>query len=226
VTVTPNPSLDLLFEVDELVWNDANRVAPARARPGGQGVNAVRAIRELGGRGLAVLPLGGIVGDQIRRMLEEERTPIRTVDVRAETRVFVGVREHSTGRDLLLNPRGRRLSAAEVDTLAEAALSALGVEARWLACCGSLPAGLPDDFYARLGAEARQLGVKFVPDCDGMPLRLAAAAGCDLLVPNIHEAGRLLNRPVARAGAGAAARALLDFGPTHTCITLGADGAV
>ena len=226
VTVTPNPSLDLLFQAEALVWDDANRLDPPRIRPGGQGVNVSRAARALGMETVAVVPLGGIIGSQIRAMLEAERTPVRVVDVRSGTRIFVGVREEGTERNLLLNPRGRELSVGEQDALAEAVLDCL-TGARWLACCGSLPSRLPDDFYARLGAEARRTRRRFVPDCDGAALQLAAASGCDLLVPNAHEAGRLLKRPVPSVeSAGAAARDLLDFGPAWASVTLGSQGAV
>lgn len=228
VTLTPNPSLDVLFEADRLVWDDANRLAAPRRRPGGQGINVARAVLELDADAFAVAPLGGAIGVMLRRMLERERTPLQVVEIAGETRLFVGVREGGSGRSLLLNPRGCELRAEEVDALAEATLSAVGsARAAWLACCGSVPPGVAEDFYARLGVEARERGVAFVPDCDGEPLKLAAQAGCDLLVPNAHEAGRLLGRRVRGAeDAAAAARGLLRFGPRWAAITLGADGAV
>src|SRR5690606_27197723 len=54
LTLTPNPSLDLLFEAESLRWNDANRLEAPRRRPGGQGINVVRAARALGGDARAV----------------------------------------------------------------------------------------------------------------------------------------------------------------------------
>jgi len=220
--------MDLLFEAGHLVWDDANRLDAPRRRPGGQGINVVRAARELGGSALAVAPLGGTSGAQLRAMLEAEGTPLRVVEITGETRLFVGVRERNTGHNLLLNPRGCALRAEEVDALAEATLGAIvPPRTTWLACCGSVPPGVADDFYARLGAEARDRGVSFVPDCDGASLELAAEAGCDLLVPNDHEAGRLLGRRVrGPEDAGAAARGLLRFGPRCAAITLGDEGAV
>lgn len=228
VTLTPNPSLDVLFQVDRLVWDDANRLAAPRRRPGGQGINVARAARELGADAVAVAPLGGATGATLRAMLDMERMPLQVVEIAGETRLFVGARERDTGRSLLLNPRGSELGVEEVDALAEATLSAVGsARAAWLACCGSVPPGVADDFYARLGREARARGVAFVPDCDGESLRQAAEAGCDLLVPNDHEAGRLLGRTVRGADdAAAAARGLLHFGPRWAAITLGPEGAV
>ena len=96
----------------------------------------------------------------------------------------------------------------------------------WVACCGSLPPGLPTDLYARVGVLARERGHRFVADCDGEALRLAVEAGCDLLVPNVHEAGRLLGREIGATDAVVCARALLDLGAPVAVVTLGADGAV
>jgi 6-phosphofructokinase 2 len=230
LTVTPNPSLDLLFEHDRLVWDDANRMADARRRPGGQGINVARAARELGGQALALSLLGGRTGRDIAEILDREGTRYRAVFGPNETRTFVAVRERATGRSLLLNARGPAQGDREADALEQLVVEALAQERpAWLAACGSLPAGFPPDFYARIGAHARQAGARFVPDCDGEPLLLAWRAGCDLLVPNQHEAGRLLGRDLGDgdvAAAAQAARALRAAGASMVAITLGPAGAV
>ena len=227
VTLTPNPSIDLLFQTTRLVWDDANRVESPRRRAGGQGVNVVRALRELGGEGVAVVPLGGASGREMRELLQGEGTPLREVGIAGETRVFCGVRETETGRSMLINPRGPVLSRDEGERLLAATAGALAESgASWLACCGSLTRGLDTDFYARAGALAHARRVSFVPDGDGEALRLAAEGGCELLVPNEHEAARLLGRDALDADeAPAAAGALLRWTPL-ACITLGAAGAV
>lgn len=228
LTLTPNPSLDLLFEATRLVWDDANRVDAPRRRPGGQGINLVRAARALGGDATALAPLGGEVGRELEARLGAEGTPLLVVPISGETRLFVGVRERETGHSLLVNPRGPTFSTEEMEALLAATRAAIDeASPAWFACCGSLPPGLPPDLYARLGAYARERGARFVPDCDGEPLRLAAEAGCDLLVPNAHEAGRLLGRAVHGVDEAAeAAVALRRFGPGLAVITLGAEGAV
>jgi 1-phosphofructokinase family hexose kinase len=227
LTVTPNPSLDLLFECDRLVWDDANRMADPRRRPGGQGINVTRAVRSLGETSTAVALLGGATGDEIDAALHGEAAPLRAVRASGETRTFVAVRELETGRSLLLNARGPARSPGDVERLSAAIADALvQLRPRWLACCGSLPAGFPADFYARTARLAREHGVRVVVDCDGEPLRLAAS-GCDLLVPNQHEAGRLLDTTVRDVSdAAAAARRLARNGDTLAAVTLGAHGAM
>lgn len=228
LTVTPNPSVDILFEADTLVWDDANRLDAPRRRPGGQGINVARAIRSMGGRACAVAVLGGKTGDEIRAAVGAEDTPIVTVPIRGETRLFVGVREAATGRSVLLNPGGPLCLPDEVDDLFDVVeRSARELSPTWIACCGSLPPGFPADAYATIAEIASAAGARFVTDCDGEALRHAVRRGCDLLVPNHHEASRLIGRPVGDiAAAIQAARRLVDAGTTAVAITLGERGAV
>jgi 1-phosphofructokinase family hexose kinase len=227
LTVTPNPSIDFLFEAERLVWDDANRLAMPRRRAGGQGINLARAAVALGGEAMAVAPLGGRTGRELRAMLEQEALPLAVVPIAGETRVFVGVRERAGGRALLLNPRGPQLDAADADRLLDTVARVISEQVpAWVATCGSLPPGVGNELYARVGAIAREAGSRFVPDADGEALHLAAAGGCDLLVPNRHEAERLLGRPIGDVAAAAlAARTLLRHAPL-AAVTLGEAGAV
>ncbi len=229
VTVTPNPSLDLLYEAGRLLWDDANRIAEPRRRPGGQGINVARTAHVLGADVTALALLGGATGYELRVILQEEGTPLRAVPAALPTRLFVAVREREARRALLLNSPGPDRTAAEADQLLRALAELLRERPRrWVAACGSLPPGFPADFYARAGAAARAAGARFVPDCDGDALRLAAAAGCDLLVPNQHEATRLLGHVAGDDATSAAAAAveLLALPCPMAAITLGARGAV
>ena len=225
LTVTPNPSLDLLFEAERLVWDDANRVEEPRRRPGGQGINLSRAARVMGIPTHALALLGGDTGDEIARVLTAEGLPLTAVRIGPATRVFIGVRETSTGRSMLLNSRGPVLSRTERDALVRAVEQTCAAERPdWIACCGSVPRGLGEDLYAEIGAIAKRCGARFVADCDGEALK-AAEPLCDLLVPNRHEAERLTGLTIDSIDA--AAHAVLGLARNRiAAITLEADGAV
>src|SRR5688572_33222436 len=96
LTITPNPSIDYLFEAETLCWDDANRVEMPRRRAGGQGINLTRAARVLGGESVALAFFGGSAGHDLKAMLHDEGTPFIDVPIEADTRVFFGVRETST----------------------------------------------------------------------------------------------------------------------------------
>lgn len=225
VTVTPNPSLDLLFDAEQpLVWDDANRMADPRRRPGGQGINVARAVRALGGDAVAVALLGGSTGDEITRTLQAEGTPIRAVPTAEETRTFVALRDHEQRRSLLLNARGPARTAADRAALARVVMDELRERTPdWLACCGSVPAGFDEDFYASLARSAHEKGIRVVVDCDGPALESAVGL-CDLLVPNQHEAQRLTGVTITTLHDAVRALDLLPV--PAAAITLGAQGAV
>jgi 1-phosphofructokinase family hexose kinase len=227
LTVTPNPSLDYLFETDRLVWDDANRCDSPRVRPGGQGINVTRAARALGGASSAVALLGGTTGAELERFLHTEGTPCFPISIAGTTRVFFGVRERETGRSLLVNPRGPRIDPSEVDRIhTQLNLAIAQARPAWVTGCGSIPPGLPEDFYARIGDAAHTEGARFVVDCDGAALR-AALPSADLIVPNRHEAERLAETRIGDlVSAGVVARKLASRGPSLVAITLGAEGAV
>lgn len=228
LTVTPNPSLDLLYDADGLVWDDANRLPEPRRRPGGQGINTARAVRVLGGDATALALLGGAAGDEIEAVLESEATPLAAVRVADPTRLFIGIRDRGTDRSLLLNSPGPSRTARDAELLLER-LDEIVRERKpaWVACCGSLPPGFDPGFYATVGRMARAGGSRFVPDCDGPPLE-RAAMGADLLVPNQHEAERLCDLPAGEPAAAAAAASAIHrrFEVPLVAITLGREGAV
>jgi 1-phosphofructokinase family hexose kinase len=228
LTVTPNPSLDLLYQADNLVWDDANRIPEPTRRPGGQGVNLARTAIELGADATAIALLGGSTGDEVEAILAHEGTPAILVRTSQPTRVFVGIREHASQRSLLLNSPGPERSRTDADRILAALEQAMATRPpSWVACCGSLPPGFDADFYAEAGRLARRAGCRFVTDCDGPALK-AAAARADLLVPNHHEAGRLLERNAGDVDAAAAAALDIanEFGVPLVAITLGEKGAV
>jgi 1-phosphofructokinase family hexose kinase len=228
LTITPNPSLDLLHETDNIVWDDANRVAAPRRRAGGQGINVARAVAALGGRPFVCAPLGGRTGDEIRAALEAEGIRFAASAAPGETRIFAAIRERATGRSVLINPRGEHWEETDVAYFREMVVDAIRThQPHWVACCGSMPPGFPDDFYATLRGEATRAASRFTADCDGLALRQAVVAGCDLLVPNRFEAERLSGMAITDvASAVRAARGLVEAGTPVVIITLGSDGAV
>ena len=75
-------------------------------------------------------------------------------------------------------PAGPRLAPDEW----RAALKALEeVKAEWVIASGSLPPGVPTDFYARSAVAASRRGQKFVLDTSGPALRAVTGLGMELL---------------------------------------------
>jgi len=94
---------------------------------------------------------------------------------------------------------------------------------------GSLPRGVPHDFYARLARNLKVMGgAKLVLDTSGPPLKHALDLGVYLVKPSLSEFSDLLdsNEP-DHAACLAAARNLVVNGKAEiVALTMGADGAM
>ena len=143
------------------------------------------------------------------------------------TRENVNVREETTGKQFRFVLPGPPLAAAEWERCIET-LSELEPFPRLLVVSGSLPPGVPADFYARLARRARSAGSRMILDTSGEPLRLAARQGVYLLKPSLREFQELTGSSLAaRAALVDRARELIREGRCEILVlSLGAEGAL
>lgn len=225
LTVTPNPSLDRTVELPALVRGEVLRATSARVDPGGKGVNVSRVLAAAELATLAVLPSGGPVGARLADLLAPQGVPVVAVPVRGTTRSNTTLVEPD-GTTTKVNEPGPELSAAEAAAL-EAQVAELAGRAEWVVTTGSLPAGLPADFHARIVRAAHAAGARVAVDSSGAPLAAAVAAGPDLLKPNLEELAELSGSALDSLGAVlAAAQALRERGVGAVLVSLGARGAL
>ncbi len=93
--------------------------------------------------------------------------------------------------------------------------------------CGSLPPGVPSDFYAQLVARAAKKGVRTLLDTDGEALSEGVEAGPTIVTPNQQEAERLLHTVLlTRSHSLAAARKIQSMGAESVVLSLGSRGAI
>jgi 1-phosphofructokinase len=225
VTLTPNPSLDRTATVPELRRGEVLRASRVQLDPGGKGVNVARALTAAGTPTVALLPAGGTVGERLADLLAPEGVPVVAVPIAGTTRSNITVVE-ADGTTTKINEPGPEISPAELAALERRAVELAG-RGSWLVCCGSLPAGVPDDFYARLTRHAHDAGAKVAVDSSGAPLAAACAGRPDLLKPNLDELTELAGRPLPLLGDVVEfCRELVAGGVGSVLVSLGARGAV
>jgi len=225
VTLTANPSVDRTLEIPTLARGEVVRANAARVHPGGKGVNVARALMANGVAARAVLPSGGREGDQLMDLLAALGMDVVAVPIAEPIRENVTAVEPD-GTVTKLNAPGPRLSLAEAEALVEATLEAAR-GADWVALCGALPPGAPQDLYARLVSRLRSTGVRVAVDTSGAALEVSVDAGPDLVKPNAQELEEVVGYPIRTLGDVLdGARGLLDRGVGHVLVSLGRDGAL
>lgn len=243
VTLTANPSLDRTVELrGALARGDVQRAVAAHQEPGGKGVNVSRALAASGVPTVAVLP--GDAEDPVLAGLRAARVQYRNLVIGVPLRSNIALTEPD-GTTTKVNEPGPVLDTQQQEQLIGLLLEACGSggNAGWVVLAGSLPPGVPVDFYARITRCLREeLGTaapKVAVDSSGAPLEAATAAGPDaapdLIKPNAEELAELAGYadfadwrafeadPLL---AVRAARQLLDRGTGSVLATLGAKGAV
>ncbi|GJM72147.1 hypothetical protein HMSSN036_43630 [Paenibacillus macerans] len=71
-TVTLNPSIDYVVEVEDLKLGGLNRMSRDLKLPGGKGINVSRVLNRLGAENTAIGFLGGFTGRHIEDLLRGE----------------------------------------------------------------------------------------------------------------------------------------------------------
>jgi 1-phosphofructokinase len=225
VTVTPNPSVDRTVFVDDVVLGSVNRSQRSRSEPSGKGVNVALALHahDVGVR--AIVTAGGAAGGQLREMLCAAGLDTVIVPISGDIRSNISLTQPN-GVVTKINEAGPRLTTEETDELLAAVTAQVG-GADWLVCAGSLPAGLPADWYGELVELGHRSGVPIAIDTSGDALAETLSAEPDLVKPNVHELAELTGRVPRTFGEVIdAAQEVRRRGARTVLASLGGDGAI
>lgn len=232
LTVTLNAAVDTTLALRGALAVGASQTAEGVVRlPGGKGVNVARVLHTLGLPVRAIGLSGGPAARVIAEGLTAEDIAASFLPISGASRTNVALVNSMDGADgdprvTEINEPGPTVTAAEGERFL-AHLDGLLPGAPALVLSGSLPPGLPDDYYARLIERAHAVGVPALLDTSGRALRPGLAAGPLLVKPNETEAAQLTGRPARGVDdAVAAAAALRAMGAGAVALTLGAMGAV
>ncbi len=184
VTLTINPTIDKSTAVTSVASEIKLRCDAPRFDPGGGGINVSRAIRKLGGESVAVYTAGDSPGRLLSELLHNEDITCHPIEVAGYTRESWTVFEKSTTLQYRFGMPGPHLSESEWSACLDAVFA---LEADYIVASGSLPPGVPPDFYAVLARRARAAGIRAIVDTSGPALEQAADAGIFLLKPNLRE---------------------------------------
>jgi 6-phosphofructokinase 2 len=157
--------------------------------------------------------------------LDATAVPRHTLPVRGRTRISVTVHERSSNREYRFVPEGPELAEDEWTSVLAWLEDAA---ADWIVASGSLPRGVPEDFYARVAELATRRGQHFVLDASGLALRATLGHGVALVKPSLGEFEALLGCELNDSAAlDAEAMALVRSGAAERiAVTLGRDGAL
>jgi 1-phosphofructokinase family hexose kinase len=236
-----NQTIDRTIRLPVLAAGHVLRASDVAITPGGKAVNVCRAAMTLGATARLVGPFPGRLGGVAVAMLEAEGLSVTPVPVGGELRGTTVVIEDG-GRTTVINEPGPPLSSADWNDVVDAVAAATDVGA-YVAISGSVPPGTVAEAHRMLVELVHERGGTTAVDVTAGRLIEAAAAGADLVSPNLAEAEQALGTgPAPADGSGevvdvdhldggevearsrAAARALVEAGAGAALVSAGRHG--
>ncbi len=219
--LTVNPGVDRTMYFDApLARGEVNRATVCRLDQGSKGANAAIVLARLGAKVTHFTYTGGPFGPLYESFFAPEGVRLCALSCAAGVRLNVKLSD-GEGTFTECNQAGGPVSEAEQAQM----LCALGeAEYDCLYLAGSLPKGIPTDFYARCVELARQKGAMTVADCAGDALSRVLESAPDLIKPNRAEFEALV-----KEGAGLDEKIALfrrRYPNTGMLLSLGGEGAV
>jgi 6-phosphofructokinase 2 len=276
VTLTLNPAIDLYTSVAKVESEHKLRCDEPQIHAGGGGVNVTRVMARFGRRALALYAAGGRTGEWLEDLLALHGIEQERIAIGSPARENVTVLDRSTSRQFRFVMPGMDVTEPEWRACLERA-----VDRAWdgrdpdaasshdtqptaaaghrphrpspptVVASGSLPRGVPDDFYARLAAALASPAPGFpadvgrraadgggdrhrdrsaprlVLDTAGPALRAAVDHGVYLVAPNRRELDELAGRELEGTQRHRFAEKLLSDGRAEIVVVkLDSDGAL
>ncbi|ESR08766.1 tagatose-6-phosphate kinase [Streptococcus iniae] len=226
LTVTLNPSIDISYPIEGFQLDTVNRVTKTRKTVGGKGLNVTRVLSEVGTPVLATGFIGGTLGDYLCQQLDRDGINHFFCQIKGQTRNCIAILHDGMQTEILES------GPVIEDLEAEAFLNQMKELAKTVdvvSISGSLPKGLPSDFYQKILSIARAENCQLVLDCSGAPLKavLASDHKPTVIKPNKEELEVLLKKEI-RLETGALKELLADKlfdGIDWIIVSLGANGA-
>ena len=222
-TVTFNPSLDYIVEVNNFELGMTNRTSYEHMLPGGKGINVSIVLNNLDFDTTAFGFVAGFTGKQICDMVSEYgiNTDFIHVD-NGFSRINMKIK-NIDGTEI--NGMGPRISEDNLHSLVSKIdrLSSGDV----LVLAGSIPSCISDDIYRRIMKRLQGRGVKIIVDATSRLLLNVLEYHPFLIKPNQHELGDIFGVKLeSKEEVIPYARKLQDMGAVNVLISMGGKGAV
>ncbi len=222
-TVTFNPSLDYIVDVEHFTCGQTNRTNKEIIFPGGKGINVSIVLKNLGIDSVALGFMAGFTGQEIKARIEDMGISSDFISCsEGISRINMKLR---SDEETEVNGMGPHISDQDIKKLYEK-LDALS-DGDTLVLAGSIPASMPETMYSDI-----------MDYLSGKKLNIAVDATRDLLVnvlkykpfvikPNNHELEEIFGVKIqSQDHVVELAKKLQDMGARNVLVSMAGDGAL
>ena len=221
-TVTFNPALDYILELDKLEIGKIQKSKTELILPGGKGINVSTVLTNLEVDNIALGYKAGFVGAEIERLLKNMNVKTDFIDLEeGNSRINVKI---SGEEETAINTNGPKISENKILELLEK-LKTLN-ENDYLVLSGSIPSSIKDDIYEKICRIVKKQNVKIVVDATKNLLVQALKYNPFLIKPNNEELGEIFGVEIhTKEDAYVYGKKLKEMGAKNVLVSMGKIGA-
>jgi len=221
-TVTFNPSVDYIVEVENFVSGTVNRVKEDHKYPGGKGINVSRVLNNLGVKSKALGFIGGFTEEYIKSTLESQGIDTDFITVNEDTRINIKLKSNE---ETEINGVGPKIENEKLNELFNK-LGNLNSE-DFLVLAGNVQKTLPRDIYAQIQKKCLDTNVNVIVDTTGEALLNSLKYKPFLIKPNNHELAEIFETEInTRDEIIYYGKKLMDMGAQNVIISMAGEGAL
>ncbi len=222
-TITFNPALDYISQVENFEIGKINRTKAEKILPGGKGLNVSTVLKNLGLGSTALGFIAGFTGEELKRKIEEHGIETDFVKVKnGITRINVKI---SSNEETALNGNGPEISEEELQQLLEKIDKIKKGDIVILA--GNVPKCIKNNIYEIICLKLEKNGVTFIVDSTRELLINVLKYKPFLIKPNKEELQETFNVKIdTNEEIVEYAKKLQEMGAQNVLISLGGEGAI
>ncbi|MBP1839995.1 1-phosphofructokinase family hexose kinase [Formosa algae] len=226
ITLTINPALDKSAKVNDITPFDKLECYDITYHPGGGGVNISRVLHRLGVESDCLFPYGGKTGEHLVELLKEQHVHVIGTPISNLTRENFAVFNTETKLQYRFGMPTSPFSEAELEPI-EALINTHVTTGDIFVISGSLPVGLPTQYYSKLIQNLKAKQVKVVVDTSGPVFNEVLKNELFLIKPNQKELARLAGKDSLTKSEREdfALKMVADNIAQYVVVSLGKDGA-
>lgn len=222
-TITLNPALDYISQVDDFGIGKINRTKTEKILPGGKGLNVSMVLKNLGIDSVAIGFIAGFTGDELRKQMEQKGVKTEFIKVQnGITRINVKI---SSNQETALNGIGPDIDEKNIEELLQKINEITSDDLVILS--GNIPKSIPKNIYPIICDILEKNNVTFVVDATRELLIDVLKYKPFLIKPNKEELEETFKVNITTKDELVTyAKKLQDMGAQNVLISLGGDGAI
>ena len=228
-TVTFNPAIDYIAEINELKRNEINRANSEKILAGGKGINVSIVLKNLGIESIALGFIAGFTGREIKQRVEAFGIKTDFVNIPDKfSRINVKLQTSKDGKiveETAINGEGPKISEHEINEFMEKIEKIKKDD--FIVLAGSVSRNMKNDIYEKICIKVKEKGAKIVADATGKLLLNVLKHNPFLIKPNKKELEEIFQKEMKTDEEVVVyAKKLQEMGAENVLISMDKDGAI